>query len=1461
MFVYEFNATDPNGDYLTYSILYGPDANAFDLNGTTGTLSFISPRDYENPDDNNSDNIYEATIQMSDGNATDLLYLFVHVTDVFENLAPIDLNASNLSINEERPIGTFVGEFNATDHNPGDSLSYFLVSGVGDTHNPLFTMDSTGILRTAVVLDYETNSSLNIRVLVQDDWNATLEGAFVVNVLDINESVPNQTPVFTSDQNYTIQENSIFVTELNASDPDGDVLSYTLLGGNDLNKFNINISTGVLDFVSPPNYEIPDDNNSDNIYEVIAQVSDGDKNASINLYVHVTDAFENDAPSFQSDGNLSVYENQMFVYEFNATDPNGDYLTYSILYGPDANAFDLNGSTGVLSFISPRDYENPDDNNSDNIYEATIQVSDGNATDLLYLFVHVTDAFENDAPSFQSDGNLSVYENQMFVYEFNATDPNGDYLTYSILYGPDANAFDLNGSTGVLSFISPRDYENPDDNNSDNIYEATIQVSDGNATDLLYLFVHLTDAFENDAPSFQSDGNLSVYENQMFVYEFNATDPNGDYLTYSILYGPDANAFDLNGSTGVLSFISPRDYENPDDNNSDNIYEATIQVSDGNATDLLYLFVHVTDAFENDAPSFQSDGNLSVYENQTFVYEFNATDPNGDYLTYSILYGPDANAFDLNISTGVLSFISPRDYENPDDNNSDNIYEATIQVSDGNATDMLNLFVHVTDAFENVAPVIHSIGSLNVEHALFHEILVSENSIIDFEVNASDYDGDILTIHLTGGADVGLFSVEASSDQNMSLGRFVLNSTPDFENPIDADANNTYQLYFRVVDGNGGYAEKRLNIRVADEFENNGPAFFMDMNISVPENETFIAELNASDPDGDELTFSILYGDDANAFDLNESTDVLHFKSPCDYESPGDNNSDNIYEVTVQVSDGNDTDILNLFVYVTDVQENRVPSFHSHDIIEILENEILVLELNASDPDTDFLTYSIAYGDDADFFEINNITGILVSKNPFDFETPSDQNQDNIYELTVSVSDGALQSFLDLEVRVLDDQDDHVTEPGDGGDSNDSFTDGHPVFQLTGSDLQVLTGQVLLPGNYAIVEMNQTFVDLEPVYIDFNETWKTTPESDYFNLVPQVYGDIDSVWERVTMLLVEPIGFLEEFDHDNNETLPNDSNDTTLVGFEIILSNQRVLENADLGSLVSEIYPVSLHDHNQTHDTFFDSFSNLNFEILSGNEFFRIDGRELVTNGYIDFEDSAEHVILIGVFGPDGFIMEREFLIQVEDRFKPIVHTMQPGDLDIYTAWLGGYLLDDGGGPIFLETGVLVSMHPNPDFDDNRSMVFLSDTKMSGEFFETFVYGLLPKQKYYYRAFAMNEEGIGYGAIYDFETEALLISPEWADASPIPDADGWWSSTWFGSFFLSENEGWILHEGLGWLFILPQEEGIWMWHEQLGWLWTEKSIYSYFYSLDKGWIFYHGSSDSSSLFYAFRDELWWAIAK
>ena len=219
--------------------------------------------------------------------------------------------------------------------------------------------------------------------------------------------------------------------------------------------------------------------------------------------------------------------------------------------------------------------------------------------------------------------------------------------------------------------------------------------------------MEVTDEVEtvpNAAPQFQSDGNYSVPENQAFVFDFNATDPDGDNLTYSILHGEDAHLLELIPSTGLLSFVSLPDFENPDDNNSDNRYEATVQVSDGNASAILNVVVEVTDEVEtvpNAAPQFQSDGNYSVPENQAFVFDFNATDPDGDDLTYSILHGEDAHLLELIPSTGLLSFVSLPDFENPDDNNSDNRYEATVQVS-GNASAILNVVVEVTDEVETV---------------------------------------------------------------------------------------------------------------------------------------------------------------------------------------------------------------------------------------------------------------------------------------------------------------------------------------------------------------------------------------------------------------------------------------------------------------------------------------------------------------------------------------------------------------------------------------------------------------------------------------------------------------------------------------------------------------------------------------------------------------------------------------
>ena len=88
---------------------------------------------------------------------------------IFANDAPMDLNSTDLLVSENQPVGTRVGEFNATDPD-GDILTYALVNGVGATDNAWFTLETNGTLKTATTFDYETNASTSsMRVRGSDE--------------------------------------------------------------------------------------------------------------------------------------------------------------------------------------------------------------------------------------------------------------------------------------------------------------------------------------------------------------------------------------------------------------------------------------------------------------------------------------------------------------------------------------------------------------------------------------------------------------------------------------------------------------------------------------------------------------------------------------------------------------------------------------------------------------------------------------------------------------------------------------------------------------------------------------------------------------------------------------------------------------------------------------------------------------------------------------------------------------------------------------------------------------------------------------------------------------------------------------------------------------------------------------------------------------------------------------------
>ena len=98
----------------------------------------------------------------------------------------------------------------------------------------------------------------------------------------------------------------------------------------------------------------------------------------------------------------------------------------------------------------------------------------------------------------------------------------------------------------------------------------------------------------------------------------------------------------------------------------------------------------------NTAPNItNTDTNISVQENQTSAFTVNATDSEGDTLSYSIS-GSDSSIFSIS-NAGVVTFNNSPDFENPSDSNNDNIYEITAMVSDGSLNSTKNFQITVTN--------------------------------------------------------------------------------------------------------------------------------------------------------------------------------------------------------------------------------------------------------------------------------------------------------------------------------------------------------------------------------------------------------------------------------------------------------------------------------------------------------------------------------------------------------------------------------------------------------------------------------------------------------------------------------------------------------------------------------------------------------------------------------------------
>jgi len=312
----------------------------------------------------------------------------------------------------------------ATDDNtPAAGLTYALRIGSKPGAQDILSSDASGSgLRMSAS---SGNSGHNL------NWNVALPAGtyyWAVQAIDAayigstfseelsftiaGEVTTSNPPIIVADT-FSLAENSANATivgTIQASDVDGDTLIYSILSGNTDQAFGLDSGTGILTVGNSVtlNFEITP------TFSLLIKVSDGSLSDSATFIVNLTDVDEdsttiNQAPTITA-ATYSLAENSVngtVLGTVEATDPDGDTLTYVIVNGNDAEAFSLDSESGELtvSTSSALDFETTP------TYSLGIEVSDGALSDLAIFTVNLTDVEEEEETLSLAVASEMIYPN------------------------------------------------------------------------------------------------------------------------------------------------------------------------------------------------------------------------------------------------------------------------------------------------------------------------------------------------------------------------------------------------------------------------------------------------------------------------------------------------------------------------------------------------------------------------------------------------------------------------------------------------------------------------------------------------------------------------------------------------------------------------------------------------------------------------------------------------------------------------------------------------------------------------------------------------------------------------------------------------------------------------------------------------------------------------------------------
>ncbi|MFK8182214.1 MAG: DUF4347 domain-containing protein [Phormidesmis sp.] len=554
-----------------------------------------------------------------------------------------------------------------------------------------------------------THGSIETGLLVSAAGQATYQGTLASPVITSNGGGDTAA--------ITVPNGTSFITDVNVTGANGFFegfgVEYYFSGGLDSYLFDIDVDTGEVTFAGGLDVNNPLDVGGDNVYDINVLAIDW-TGASDTQAISITVA--NDQSLAISGGSeFTVSDGSTFVTDLNVTGAGGGFtegngVEYYFFGGQDSYLFDLNTNTGELSFSNAPNGSAPIDANGDNIYEVGILAIDytGQST-TSDLNITVDGPSSGGQLAIAGGTNFVVDDDETFVTDLNVTGAGGGFtegngVEYYFFGGQDSYLFNLNTNNGQLSFQNEPDDDEPADANGDNIYEVGVLAIDYTGQQVVE---NLTIQVQEDddgpsAPVITSNGGgdsavIEITEGTNTVTDVSANAANGfsegNGFTYSLNAGDDADRFNIDPNSGVISFTSTPDFENPTDTDGNNVYFANVLVQDPTgASDSQFLSIVVTDVTESgSAPVITSSGGgesafIQTPENSTFAVDVQATDADGESegngITYRINAGEDANQFDIDQNTGVISFKTAPDFENPTDSDGNNIYRINVLAED-----------------------------------------------------------------------------------------------------------------------------------------------------------------------------------------------------------------------------------------------------------------------------------------------------------------------------------------------------------------------------------------------------------------------------------------------------------------------------------------------------------------------------------------------------------------------------------------------------------------------------------------------------------------------------------------------------------------------------------------------------------------------------------------------------------